>query len=68
LSAARFTEALKGLQRVNAVTQSARLTWPDLRAAASAHPDRAIRVLVVACGGDVLIAKWRKAQPRRLRA
>jgi 2-polyprenyl-3-methyl-5-hydroxy-6-metoxy-1,4-benzoquinol methylase len=66
LPAARFTETLRGLKRVNAVTRSARLMWPDVKAAALSHPDRRLRVLDVACGGgDVLIALWRKARRAR---
>jgi 2-polyprenyl-3-methyl-5-hydroxy-6-metoxy-1,4-benzoquinol methylase len=63
LPPARFVETLRGLGRVNWVTQSSRLMWPDLRTAARRHPDRPIRVLDVACGGgDVLIALWRSAE------
>jgi SAM-dependent methyltransferase len=59
----RFTETLKGLERVNAVTRSSRLMWPDVKAAALSHSDRPLRVLDVACGGgDVLIALSRKAR------
>ncbi|HKA47627.1 MAG TPA: methyltransferase domain-containing protein [Methyloceanibacter sp.] len=62
LPAPRFTETLEGLKRVNVVTMSSRLMWPDVKAAAAVHPDRPLRVLDVACGGgDVLIALWRKA-------
>lgn len=63
LPAARLIETLKGLRRVNAVTQSSRLMWPDLVAAAKRHPGETLRVLDVACGGgDVLItlARWAK--------
>ena len=63
LPPARFTETLKGLERVNAVTRSARLMWPDLKAAARSDADRPLHVLDVACGGgDVLIALWCKAR------
>jgi 2-polyprenyl-3-methyl-5-hydroxy-6-metoxy-1,4-benzoquinol methylase len=68
LPPARFVETLKGLGRVNLVTRSSRLMWPDLEATARRHPDRPIRVLDVACGGgDVLIALWRAAQRAGLR-
>jgi len=64
----RFVETLKGLGRVNTVTRSARLMWPDLEAAALRHPERPLRILDVACGGgDVLIALWRTAAKRGLR-
>ncbi|HZJ12816.1 MAG TPA: methyltransferase domain-containing protein [Methyloceanibacter sp.] len=67
LPPARFIETLRGLQRVNTVTRSSRLMWPDLRAAAQRHPDRPVRVLDVACGGgDVLIALWRHADRARI--
>ena len=61
LPAARLAQTLKGLRLVNTVTQSARLMWPDLLAAAKRHPGETVRVLDVACGGgDVLItlARW----------
>jgi 2-polyprenyl-3-methyl-5-hydroxy-6-metoxy-1,4-benzoquinol methylase len=62
LPPSRFAETLKGLGRVNRVTRSARLMWPDLGATVRRRPDRPIRVLDVACGGgDVLIALWRRA-------
>ena len=62
LPPSRFVDTLKGLRRVNAVTRSSRIMWPDLKAAARRYPDRPVRVLDVACGGgDVLIALWRSA-------
>ena len=62
LPLAHFVETLKGLGTVNAVTRSASLMWPDLKAAAARHPARALRVLDVACGGaDVLFSLWRRA-------
>src|ERR1700674_5045560 len=63
LPASLFVDTLKGLGRVNAVTRSSRIMWPDLKAAAMRHPDRPIRVLDVACGGGgVLLALWRLAR------
>lgn len=63
LPAAQFVETLRGLGRVNAVTRSSRLMWPDIKAAARRHSGRPIRVLDVACGGaDVLLALWRAAE------
>jgi len=68
LPPASFVETLAGLRRVNAVTRSAAIMWPDLAAAASRHPGRPIRVLDVACGGgDVLLTLWRKARRTGLR-
>jgi 2-polyprenyl-3-methyl-5-hydroxy-6-metoxy-1,4-benzoquinol methylase len=60
LPTARMIETLKGLRLVNAVTQSSRLMWPDLAAAARLHRGK-LRVLDVACGGgDVLmtLSRW----------
>jgi 2-polyprenyl-3-methyl-5-hydroxy-6-metoxy-1,4-benzoquinol methylase len=63
LPPARFTQTLKGLERVNIVTRSTALMWPDLKAAGMLCSGRALRVLDVACGGgDVLIALWRHAK------
>jgi 2-polyprenyl-3-methyl-5-hydroxy-6-metoxy-1,4-benzoquinol methylase len=61
LPAARMIETLKGLRLVNAVTQSSRLMWPDLVAAAARQRGKRLRVLDVACGGgDVLmtLSRW----------
>src|SRR5712691_8965205 len=63
LPPARFTETLRGLRRVNVVTRSTALMWPDLEAAVRQSAGRPPRVLDVACGGgDVLIALWRRAK------
>ena len=62
ISAASFTDTLKGLHRVNIVTRSTRLMWPDLVAATRRQPNRPVRVLDVASGGgDVPIALWKRA-------
>lgn len=62
LESVRFLGSLAGLARVNRVTRSAGILWPDLLAAACAEPDRALRVLDVACGGgDVALDLARKA-------
>jgi 2-polyprenyl-3-methyl-5-hydroxy-6-metoxy-1,4-benzoquinol methylase len=64
----RFTETLQGLKRVNVVTRSAALMWPDLKAASKQSPDAPLRVLDVACGGgDVLIALSNWAKRARMR-
>lgn len=63
LDAARFLGSLNGLRRVNRVTRSARILWPDLLEAARADRSRPLRVLDVACGGgDVAIDLARKAR------
>jgi SAM-dependent methyltransferase len=68
LAPARFTETLRGLRRVNIVTRSTALMWPDLEAAVRRCAARPLRVLDVACGGgDVLIALWRRAKRAGLR-
>ena len=59
----RFIGALVGLRRVNIATQTTRLLWPDIEAAARRHPGRQLRVLDVGSGGgDVLVGLWRRAK------
>ncbi len=59
----RFVGALVGLRRINRVTRSARILWPDLGESARRHSGRTIRVLDVACGGgDVVVDLWRRAR------
>jgi 2-polyprenyl-3-methyl-5-hydroxy-6-metoxy-1,4-benzoquinol methylase len=68
LPPARFTETLRGLKRINVVTRSTALMWPDLEAAVRRCAGRPLRVLDVACGGgDVLIALLRRAKRAGLR-
>jgi SAM-dependent methyltransferase len=68
LAPARFTETLRGLRRVNIVTRSTVLMWPDLEASVRRCAARPLRVLDVACGGgDVLIALWHRAKRAGLR-
>jgi 2-polyprenyl-3-methyl-5-hydroxy-6-metoxy-1,4-benzoquinol methylase len=63
LDAERFVGSLVGLRRVNRVTGSARILWPEIRAAAM-RAGRPLRVLDVACGGgDTLI--WFANRARR---
>lgn len=63
LAPERFIGALVGLRRVNRVTQSARILWPDVRDAARRHAGRTLRVLDVACGGgDVLVDLWKRSR------
>jgi hypothetical protein len=47
LPPARFTETLRGLRRVNVVTRSTALIWPDLEAAVRRCTARPLRVLDV---------------------
>jgi SAM-dependent methyltransferase len=69
LPSTRLIDTLKGLQRVNTMTRSTGLMWPDLKATARRHLDRPIRVLDVACGGgDVLIALWRYSNKAGIKA
>lgn len=56
-------QALAGLARINAVTDSAGLLWPAVLDAARANPGRPVRVLDVASGaGDVALGLWTKAR------
>jgi len=63
----RYLGSLRGLWRVNAVTGSAKILWPEILAAARANSGAPLRVLDVACGGgDVPIALLRRLRARRL--
>lgn len=58
----RHRHALRGLERINAWSGSARLFWPALRALAHRQAPRPVRVLDVGSGGgDVLRAIRRRA-------
>lgn len=60
-------EALRGLERINLVSGSARILWPALERLARAAGPTGIRVLDVATGaGDVPIRLWRRARKARL--
>jgi SAM-dependent methyltransferase len=62
LDAAEHARALNGLRRINRVSRSAAMYWPELRRLAEASPARRLRVLDVASGGgDVPIALARRA-------
>ncbi len=62
-----YLGSLRGLSRVNAVTGSAKILWPEIFAAARATSGKPLRVLDVACGGgDVPIALLRRLRARRL--
>jgi 2-polyprenyl-3-methyl-5-hydroxy-6-metoxy-1,4-benzoquinol methylase len=59
----RHLDALRGLERINTWSGSARILWPLLRALAASTAGKAPRVLDVATGaGDVPIRLWHKAK------
>src|SRR5438045_9098377 len=63
LEAERHRAALRGLERINWWSGSARVLWPPLRALAREVGRRPLRVLDVASGaGDVPIRLWHKAR------
>jgi len=67
LDAERFIGSLAGLRRVNFVTGSARILWPEVHEIA-ARAGRPLRVLDVACGaGDMLIRLGARARRAGLR-
>jgi 2-polyprenyl-3-methyl-5-hydroxy-6-metoxy-1,4-benzoquinol methylase len=56
-------EALRGLERINLVSGSARILWPALERLARQAGPQGVRVLDVATGaGDVPIRLWRRAR------
>ena len=62
LDAAEHAHALTGLGRINRVSRSASMYWPELRRLAKSQHGRPVRVLDLACGGgDVPIALARRA-------
>src|SRR5437879_6346436 len=62
LDAGRHVQALRGLERINRWSGSARILWPPLRAAARAT-GRPLRVLDVATGaGDLPVRLWQRAR------
>jgi SAM-dependent methyltransferase len=67
LDLAEHERALTGLRRINRVSRSAAIYWPELRRLADARPGRALRVLDLASGGgDVPIALARRARQAQL--
>jgi 2-polyprenyl-3-methyl-5-hydroxy-6-metoxy-1,4-benzoquinol methylase len=63
LDVQRHCQALRGLERINWLSGSARILWPALAELAGQTPQKAIRILDVATGaGDVPIRLWRKAR------
>jgi SAM-dependent methyltransferase len=68
LDQAEHARALIGLRRINRVSQSAAIYWPELRRLAQTHPGRLLRVLDLASGGgDVPIALALRAKRSGLR-
>jgi SAM-dependent methyltransferase len=64
----RHFGALRGLERINSWSGSARLLWPPIRSLARATSGRPLRVLDVATGaGDVPVRLWHKARRAGLR-
>ena len=54
--------ALRGLERINWWSGSARILWQPIRRLAAERPTRPLRILDIATGaGDVPIRLWRKA-------
>jgi 2-polyprenyl-3-methyl-5-hydroxy-6-metoxy-1,4-benzoquinol methylase len=63
LDEARHHDALRGLERINRWSGSARILWPPICALARVIAPQAVRVLDLATGGgDVPCALWKKAQ------
>jgi 2-polyprenyl-3-methyl-5-hydroxy-6-metoxy-1,4-benzoquinol methylase len=63
LDDAAHAAALSGLRRINWLSGSAGILWPELRALAIQHHGEPLRVLDVATGGgDIPIRLWEKAR------
>jgi 2-polyprenyl-3-methyl-5-hydroxy-6-metoxy-1,4-benzoquinol methylase len=63
LAPERLCGALRGLERINWWSGSARILWPSIRRIARQNPTRPLRLLDIATGaGDVPLQLWRKAQ------
>src|SRR5689334_22373107 len=59
--------ALRGLERINWFSRSARIVWQEIRSLARLDPTRTWKVLDVASGGgDVALAVARQARRERL--
>lgn len=66
LDPVQHAAALRGLARINFVSRSASILWPEL-AVFARHCNRSIRILDLACGGgDVTAALRRRAAKARL--
>src|SRR5687767_1592265 len=63
LDRASHQQALKGLERVNLISNIAGVLWRAVRPVCEAVPDRPVRVLDVGCGGgDNSLGLWRVAR------
>jgi len=63
LDAGAHAHALAGLRRINRLSGSAGILWPELAALARRHTGQPLRVLDVATGGgDIPIRLWRRAR------
>lgn len=62
LDARRHIQALRGLERINRLSFSARILWPAIRSLAQAVHPRPLRVLDIATGaGDLPVCLWWRA-------
>jgi 2-polyprenyl-3-methyl-5-hydroxy-6-metoxy-1,4-benzoquinol methylase len=67
LDATAHSHALAGLRRINRISRSATMYWPEIRRLAMGQPNVPLRVLDLACGGgDVPIALALRARRSRL--
>jgi SAM-dependent methyltransferase len=63
MSGERHAQALRGLERINALSGSARMLWPAVAGLARENSGKPVRILDVATGaGDVPIRLWRRAK------
>jgi SAM-dependent methyltransferase len=63
LDARRHLQALRGLERINGWSGSARILWPPIAALARDYRVQPLRILDIATGaGDVPIRLWHKAR------
>ena len=55
--------ALRALARINSLSRSAGLLWPEILRLARAYPGKTLRLLDLASGGgDLPIQLWRKSR------
>jgi SAM-dependent methyltransferase len=63
----RHWQALRGLERINRLSNSAGILWPSIRRLAEESPGRSLRLLDVASGaGDVCLALYHRATRAKL--